>query len=190
MNLEKIWQQYEVALKKFIHTKVANEADVEDLLQEVLIKTYRNLSEVKQHSSIKSWLFQIANHTIIDFYRKNSRKIDMPAEELWLSDDVDEVRKAMLQCIKPFIDELSDDDAKLLHAIELENRSQKSYALEQGISYSTLKSRVQKSRRRLRDVFEVCCDFKKDKAGNVYDFIDKRPGGCRSYFESTRANFR
>jgi len=68
MNIEKIWLEYKTALQRFLHSKVSNEADVDDLLQEILIKTYSNLSTVKDQTSIKAWLFQIANHTIIDFY--------------------------------------------------------------------------------------------------------------------------
>ena len=67
MNIEEIWQEYRAAIKRFLHSKVSNEADVEDLLQEILIKTYSNLHTVKEQASIKAWLFQIANHVIIDF---------------------------------------------------------------------------------------------------------------------------
>jgi len=174
MNIEKIWQQYEVSLRNFIRIKVSNEADAEDLLQDIMIKTLTNLDDIKKQTSIKSWLFQIANNTIIDFYRKNARRNTLAALESNDSHDDTSVKQAMLKCISPFINELPEADAKLLLEIEIENRSQKDYAQEIGLSYSTLKSRVQKSRRKLKSVFETCCDFKKDKMGNVYDFVDKR----------------
>ena len=67
LNLEQVWAEYQQALKSFLHSKVNNTADVDDLLQEILIKTYQNLDKVQDVSSVKSWLFQLANHTIIDF---------------------------------------------------------------------------------------------------------------------------
>jgi len=101
MNFEKIWQEYKSALKSFLHSRVANEADVEDLLQEVLIKTYNNLAVVKKQESIKSWLFQVANNTLIDFYRKNGKSTNIQADELWHSQGSAEVNKALQHCISP-----------------------------------------------------------------------------------------
>ncbi|NQY49540.1 MAG: RNA polymerase sigma factor SigZ, partial [Colwellia sp.] len=68
------------------------------------------------------------------------------------------------------INALPDENASLLTAIDVNNQSQKEYAEQLGISYSTLKSRVQKSRSLLKKVFDDCCHFKIDKIGNVYDY--------------------
>lgn len=45
LNLEQVWAEYQQALKSFLHSKVNNTADVDDLLQESLIKTYQNLDK-------------------------------------------------------------------------------------------------------------------------------------------------
>ena len=88
MNIEDIWKEYSTALKRFLHAKISNEADVDDLLQDILIKTYNNLAAVKTQKSVKSWLFQIANNTIIDYYRKKGRVQDANVERNWAEDDV------------------------------------------------------------------------------------------------------
>ena len=176
MKIESIWREYKVALKRFIHTKVANDADVEDLLQEVLIKTYNNLGTLKKQASIKSWLFQITNHVIIDFYRKSGKSRALAVEDTWYREQPDEVRNALSDCISPFIKGLPKEQADLLTAIDLENRSQKAYAAELGISYSTLKSRVQASRKKLKETFDDCCHFQLDKGGTVFDYEHKLCG--------------
>ncbi|PKG80909.1 RNA polymerase sigma factor SigZ [Colwellia sp. 75C3] len=173
MNIEELWQDYRAALKRFIHAKVSNEADVEDLLQDILIKTYNNLDSVKAQKSVKSWLFQIANNTIIDYYRKNARTQAAIIKALLPVADSQESNVDLSNCISPFINALPDDHASLLTAIDLNNQSQKQYAEQLGISYSTLKSRVQKSRGLLKKVFDDCCHFKIDKIGNVYDYDAK-----------------
>ena len=63
--------------------------------------------------------------------------------------------------------------AELLTAIELNGISQKDLAIEHGVSYSTLKSRVQKGRQQLRQLFEDCCQFSFDQHGNVIDYDSK-----------------
>lgn len=174
LNLEQVWAEYQLALKAFLHSKVSNSADVEDLLQEILIKTYQNLHQVQDSSSVKSWLFQLANNTIIDFYRKHARqqrdsKID--ADDLWFADldHNEEFKQNLSLCIEPFIQALPEQSASLLLAVDIKGQSQKTLAEEQNVSYSTIKSRVQKSRGDLKNLFEQCCNLSLDKQGNVID---------------------
>ena len=177
MNVETIWSEYQVALKRFLHSKVSIEADVEDLMQDILIKTYNNLHTINDLGSIKSWLFQVANNTIIDFYRKKRRASELEFEGTWQVDDENQAISQLSECIVPFINALPAEQADLLTAIDIENKSQKSYAQEIGVSYSTLKSRVQRSRSSLKGVFDQCCHFSIDSRGNLYDY-ERKASGC------------
>ncbi len=177
MKIDDIWLKYRLALQRFLRTKVSNEADVEDLLQEILIKTHNNLASVKTKKSIKAWLFQLANNTIIDYYRKKARHETINIEEFLVDDNTPATTAKLASCISPFIQALPDAHANLLMAIDINNQSQKQYAEQHGISYSTVKSRVQKSRQLLRQVFDDCCDFNIDKLGNVYDYERKNNQG-------------
>jgi len=179
MNLESIWQEYSTSLRGFLYSRVSNDADVEDLLQEVLIKTHQNLDTVKSSEKIKPWLFQLANNTIIDFYRKKGRSRDISAADLWYADDDVVVEQALAQCVEPFIRALPKKSADLLLAIDIEGQSQKDYAEKAGISYSTIKSQVQRGRAKLRTLFDDCCSLTLDKHGNVVEFQAKS-GGCDS----------
>lgn len=181
MKIEDIWLEYRSALQGFLHTKVSNEADIADLLQDILIKTHNNLDTVKTQKSVKSWLFQIANNSIIDYYRKKARVQSVNIENLLPIEGFQERKINLSNCISPFIKALPDEHASLLTAIDINNQSQKQYAEQLGISYSTLKSRVQKSRRLLKQVFDDCCHFKIDKVGNVYDYDvkAKRNNHCK-----------
>jgi RNA polymerase sigma-70 factor (ECF subfamily) len=179
MNLESIWQEYSTSLRGFLYSRVSNDADVEDLLQEVLIKTHQNLDTVKSSEKIKPWLFQLTNNTIIDFYRKKGRSKDISAADLWYADDDVVVEQALAQCVEPFIRALPKKSADLLLAIDIEGQSQKEYAEKAGISYSTIKSQVQRGRAKLRTLFDDCCSLTLDKHGNVVEFQSKS-GGCES----------
>ena len=179
MNLENIWQDYSASLKGFLYSRVSNDADIEDLLQEVLIKTHQNLDTVASSEKIKPWLFQLTNNTINDYYRKKGRARDVSASDLWYAEDDVVVEQALAQCVEPFIRALPKKSADLLLAIDIEGQSQKEYAEKAGISYSTLKSRVQRARAKLRTLFDECCSLTLDKHGNVVEFQTKT-GGCES----------
>lgn len=174
MELEKIWSEYKAGLSAFLHSKIANHHDVEDLLQEVLLKTHQKLGQVESEGSIKSWLYQVANHTIIDFYRRKGRQPDLAADDLWHSESQPDVKQELSHCVDPFVKALDRQHSELLMAIDLNGESQKEYAASLGISYSTLKSRVKKARSELRHVFEDCCHMKLDAQGNLMDYEHKK----------------
>jgi RNA polymerase sigma-70 factor (ECF subfamily) len=173
MKIDEIWSEYRLALQRFLQSKVSIEADVEDLLQEILIKTHHNLASVKKQNSIKAWLFQLANNTIIDYYRRKGRNQAVSVEDFQSDKQMPNSKVDLSHCIAAFIQALPEENAKLLIAIDINNQSQKQYAEQHGLSYSTVKSRVQKSRHLLKQVFDDCCHFKIDKLGNVYDYDPK-----------------
>ncbi len=178
MKLEDVWSAYRSQLKAFLHSKVSNSADVEDLLQEILIKTHNSLGSLQKGDSIQPWLFQIANRTTIDFYREKGRTKELEAEELWFGKREGNVKADLVPCIEPFLKALPDDIAHLLRAIDLEGQSQKAYAQELGLSYTTLKSRVKKGRTALRGLFEGCCHYSLDQHGSLIDF-DQKSKKCK-----------
>ncbi|WP_444909672.1 RNA polymerase sigma factor SigZ [Microbulbifer sp. TRSA005] len=174
MTIDSVWKEYRSALRAFLSSKVSSADAVDDLLQEILIKIHRNLHTVRDQKSIKSWLFQIANRTVIDFYRENGRLKEVELEDnLLLPEEDSETQRRLSACIEPFVNALPQESAALLKAIELEGQSQKSYATEHKIPYSTLKSRVQKGRSQLRKLFEDCCHFTHDSHGTVIDYVPK-----------------
>lgn len=175
LSLESLWAEYQQAIRAFLHSKVSNQDDVEDLQQEILLKTYQNLSSVKDVTSVKSWLFQLAHRTVIDFYRKRAREQreaneqGSEVQEQWFEQSEVDLEQEMAKCIKPFVAALPSQQAELIEAVDLNGESQKMMAEKVGVSYSTLKSRVQKGRLELKKLFEQCCTLQLDKHGNVID---------------------
>jgi RNA polymerase sigma-70 factor (ECF subfamily) len=170
MTTKEIWKNYRSRLKAFLHSKVSNPADVEDLLQEVLLKTLASGSQLKDPSKLQAWLFQTTQTTIIDHYRKGGRARNVSAEDLWYVQDAPVALAGLEDCVEPFLEALPGETADMLRAIDIEGQSQKAYAETQGISYSTLKSRVQQGRSDLRAIFESCCHMSRDHLGNINDF--------------------
>ncbi|HMY75336.1 MAG TPA: sigma factor-like helix-turn-helix DNA-binding protein [Blastocatellia bacterium] len=62
---------------------------------------------------------------------------------------------------------------------ELQGLTQQEIAQRQGISLSGAKSRVQRGRAKLKEVFQECCALEFDQRGKVSDYQSCQPG-CRS----------
>lgn len=174
-----VWEQYQRGIEALIRSKISNRADAEDILQEVLIRTYKKLPTVKSEKSIKSWLYQVSRNAIIDYYRKSGRNKEVGTlpSDLSYEESSHDVQQALAKCVMPFIESLPDETRGVLTAIDIDGKSQKEYAEEMGIKYSTLKSRVQRGRAQLKEIFDGCCQVSRDGRGNISDFSSKK-GDC------------
>ena len=70
---QNIWNEVESGLRAFIAKRVPDEAAAEDLSQEVFLRMQRGLGGLKKESRLVAWIYQIARHAIIDYYRTRDR---------------------------------------------------------------------------------------------------------------------
>ncbi|SRR5713101_1730914 len=161
-------------LRNFIRKRVADQADAEDILQEVfyeLVETYRLMKPIEQ---VGAWLFRVARNRITDLFRKKKPELLMnePAgtedgevltlEELLPSPDAGPeaayARTLLLDELEDALEELPEEQREVFLAHEIEGRSFKELAVETGLSVNTLLSRkhyaVLHLRERLRAVYD------------------------------------
>lgn len=88
-----IIDRYENKIKRYIKIlgKLSNE-DVEDLLQDVFIKVYKNLNNFNTDLKFSSWIYRIAHNETINKFKKN-RSVDFDF------DDIDYFIKKISECI-------------------------------------------------------------------------------------------
>ncbi len=176
MEFNQLWQEYSERLRGFLLSRVDERADVDDLLQEILIKTYQRLNTLKKSEKLTAWLFQIARNTIIDYYRKlrlETSRQDIISKAILREEEPEQysqVRQELTKCIRPFLNQLDPKYREAVEAVDLQGVSQKELAAELGLSYSAVKSRVQRGRSMLKAEFEKCCRYNLDARGNPIDF--------------------
>lgn len=69
-------EDYYGDLYRWAKYKVSDAHLAEDLVQEVFLVAANSLDKFKKQSSPKTWLFQILNHKLVDYYRmKNSTQV-------------------------------------------------------------------------------------------------------------------
>jgi len=159
-------------LRNFIRRRVADEADVEDIFQEVfseLFQAYRLLQPIEQ---VGAWLYRVARNRITDRYRRRSTEaraepaLGEDGEESLLDllpdqdggPDAAYLRAALLEELDAALEELPEEQQQAFVAHELEGRSFKELAAESGLSLNTLLARkhyaVRHLRRRLQAIYD------------------------------------
>ncbi len=58
---------------RFVYSKVGNREEAEDLTSQIFLKAVRGLNFEHGAQSIRKWLFQVANTTIVDYWRSHYR---------------------------------------------------------------------------------------------------------------------
>ena len=161
-------------LRNFIRKRVADEADAEDILQEVFyefVQTYRLMKPIEQAGA---WLFRVARNRIIDRFRRRRHDplqaappVDEAGERLALDDllpspdaspEAIYARTLLIDALDDAVDELPEEQRSVFVAHEIEGRSFKDMAAETGISINTLLARkryaVRYLRRRLQSIYD------------------------------------
>jgi RNA polymerase sigma factor (sigma-70 family) len=160
-------------LHSFIRRRVADEGDVEDILQDVfseLVEMHRLMKPVEQ---VGTWLFRVARNRITDLFRKRKpealghglARADVEEEGLGWEDllpspeaspEAAYARSVLMEEIETALDELPEEQREVFLAHELDGRSFREMAAKTGLSVNTLLSRkryaVLHLRRRLRAV--------------------------------------
>lgn len=72
--LHAFYRAYTPRLARFIHSKVSVKEDGEEILQDTLFAFLEALRDFHGKSSLETFLFAIASHKIIDFYRRRKLK--------------------------------------------------------------------------------------------------------------------
>jgi len=78
-------ERYQTKLANYIR-KIANLSaeDIEDVLQDVFIKVYKNLNNFNPELKFSSWIYRITHNEVISNYRKLQARplvINLPAED-------------------------------------------------------------------------------------------------------------
>jgi RNA polymerase sigma factor (sigma-70 family) len=173
-QISEIIEEQRSRLRNFIRKRVSNEADAEDLLQEVfyeLVEANRLLMPIEH---VTGWLFRVARNRITDLFRKKKAVTfsdaaveDEAGELLQIQDLLPSpdagpealyVRHVLLEELEFALAELPDEQREVFVAHELEGRSFKELSAEGGVSVNTLLSRkhyaVLHLRERLQSIYD------------------------------------
>jgi RNA polymerase sigma-70 factor, ECF subfamily len=179
---EQLWESFHTILYRFIRRRVADEATAEDLLQDVFLKIHQYGDSIKEVKCLESWIYQIARHLIIDYYRSHHTTIITlnTQEVLDLSEELpdDDIVRELLPCVRDMVLALPEQDRQALMLTEYQGLTQKEFGKRLGLSFSGVKSRVQRAREKLKQELLACCHFEQDRRGHILDYYP-RSDCCR-----------
>lgn len=164
-DISSLWLEYKNGLKYYIFKKVKNEEIANDLSHEVLMKVYNSCCSSVNIKNVRSWMFQIAHNTTIDYLKRKNKFTDNVPEN-YDNDDYDVYQEAN-EIIKPLMQLLPEKYAIPLQLSEIEELKQKEVAQKLNLSLTATKSRIQRARNLLKEKIIECGNLEKDEKGNL-----------------------
>lgn len=168
-DVPNLWLEHQNELKNFIFKRVRDRDLANDISQEVLLKVYNFCRSKSGLKNVRSWLFQIAQNTIIDHYRKQSKLAYKEIPETPLEEENIAFQEAGKYII-PMLEFLPEAYSVPLKLSDIDGMRQADIAKKLGLSLPATKSRIQRARHLLMEEFITCCHFEKDPTGNLLSF--------------------
>ena len=159
-NLDEVWNEFSGQIRSYLLNKVRQTDDADDLLQDIFIKINNNLDELQDEKKLAPWIYRIVRNSLTDYYRSANLDTSKLNEEITASetaDNGDDIYSACVSgCLQIFIEKLPEKYREPLVLSDIDGRKQKDIAKEMNLSYSGLKSRVQRGREMIKEMFVDC----------------------------------
>ena len=172
--MKKQIEQLYKPLYLYIRKRINNSLDAEDLIQEVFLKLSK--SNIEKVDNVKNWVYSIAKNSIIDYYRKKKIITEDIENVVFPETESNDAIIDLSNCIRPSINQLPEDYREIISLSEIEGFSQKEIAKKLNINYTTVRSKVQRGRKKLKVLFTECCTINQGGKGSILDF--ERNEGC------------
>lgn len=178
MEVGSLYTQFSHSLLGYIRSKIRSKEDAEDILQNIFTRISLNVNTLAEKEKIQNWLFTVTRNAIIDYYRANASKRysnvdDALIERIADERSADEGKGLLDQCLFTMIDLLPEEYRYIIIDSEIKGIAQKELAEKYSMAYSSMRSRVQRGRERLKQLFYNCCHIQTDVRGNVLEATKK-----------------
>lgn len=138
---DKVYRDYHEKVLHYVIGKTSNYDEAEDITQNIFIKIFAKLDTFdEQKASISTWVYTIAQNTVIDYYR--TRKVHSEiSEEVPIDGEIDAdiLNEEMLETLADALEKLDERSRDLIIMHYYKGMNLKEAAIQLGMSYSNVK---------------------------------------------------
>lgn len=159
-------QAYRKRILGTIGRLIGKPEDVEDVAQEVFVRLYFSLDQLREPEMFEPWLHRLTVNSAYDYLRKQrrrneSRMSDLSEQQVVMADavassnrNIEDNRKAQVrELVGSLLSEVSEEDRLLLTLKEVEGLSLKELGKVYKVNENALKVRLFRARQRVLKAF-------------------------------------
>lgn len=172
MTTKQIWKTYSDDLKRFIFSKVKNDAVADDILQDVFVKIHTKLNTLQDVSKLKSWLFSIARYSVLDYFKTNNKTFEIANFET--QTQIKQSTHTEKECLYGILKSLPKKYREPLFLSDIKGLKQADIAKQLQLTLPTVKSQIQRARKMVAQGFMDCCGFVENDNGVLVGEIQEK----------------
>ena len=153
-------RKYQRQVHAFAFRKTGNFQTAEDITQETFLQVHQKLATLNDPAKFSGWLYAIANHLCIAWYRKK-RLQNESIQEIYISETeaysqyiatehAKITAEAQHDLVKRLLTKLKDGDREVITLHYFEEMTSSEIGKHLGVSDNTIKSRLHRARQRLK----------------------------------------
>ena len=179
-------EKYQRQVHALAFRKVGDFQTAEDITQETFLQVHQKLATLKDPTKFSGWLYAIANHLCIAWYRKNRLETES-LQEIYISEVETEAYSryvatehakttaaAQRDLVKRLLTKLKEDDREVITLYYFEDMTSSEIGSYLGVSENTIKSRLHRARQRLKkydfmiqEVLDITIEGKHQLKGEI-----------------------
>jgi len=149
-----IVRRYQKMIFTIVCKIVSDNADAEDITQEVFIKVFQSLNKFREESGFSTWLYRIAYNTTISEIRKKKKEF-IPFDDKYMNLPDDDISNNInefsteerLKYLDIVLRKLNPDDAMLITLFYLNNQSIEEISTITSLSRPNVKVKLHRIRK-------------------------------------------
>lgn len=156
-----IMRRYQPKLTRYGSRFLAREEDIQDLVQDIFVKVYRNIQDFDSAQRFSPWIYRIAHNTFVnELRRKSSAPISLPDFDLFLmhtpsdesADDLSE-RESLKRLVESGLSNIPPKYREILVLYFMEELSYKEIADVLHIPVATVGVRMMRAKHALKQEY-------------------------------------
>lgn len=153
--MNQFFQRHHQSVYTFALRRLNEPADAADVLNDVMLQVWRGADRFAGQSKVTTWLLGIANHKIMDTYRKRKRhdheELDHACEDQHAANEGFDIALAQdATMVKHCMDRLSEAHREVVHLTFFEDMSYPDIAKVVGCPPGTVKTRMMHAKKNLK----------------------------------------
>ena len=185
---ESLIRKYEKQVHALAFRKVGDFQTAEDITQETFLQVHQKLATLNDPAKFSGWLYAIANHLCIAWYRKNRLQTEA-LQEIYISEIETEAYSRYIarehakttaevqhDLVKSLLTKLKERDREVITLHYFEEMTSSEIGEFLGISENTIKSRLHRARQRLKQYESTIREALNIRIEGAYDSENQLKG--------------
>lgn len=161
MDFETLLCDNKFAVERFIHFKISDYEDAEDVIQETYLSAFVNFNRLKNKDKFKQWIITIAKNKCNDYYRRKVKSVEITDYDLSnISYKQNIFGRIEPSDVADAMNALNNNSKEILKLYYFDAFSQEEISQKLNIPIGTVKSRLHYAKQKFKEKYAESPELK------------------------------